>query len=123
MAAYLGQSVADAQPRFNPNQAYLNMVAAQNSANVQQTFNNQLQQVYSSQYFGSPINPVTFPSFYPSYPANYPAYVPPVVNPYTYANQAANPYGTTAPGYGTNPYLPTDPSMANPYNPYNSDSP
>src|SRR5205085_9658179 len=60
---------SDLQPRVNPaNQAYLNMLAVQNAANVQQTFNNQLQQVYSSQFYGSPVNPVTFPNFYPSYP-------------------------------------------------------
>ena len=131
VAALGSQGIADAQFRSNGyqaflnnrNQAYANMVGMQNAANVQQLFNNQLQQLYSTQYYGSNINPVTFPNFFQSYtPTYYPPYNPtPGYNPYV--PQGGNPYLPTSGGYGSNPYLPTDPSAGgqyNPYSPYNS---
>src|ERR1043165_8722804 len=125
-AALLSPGKANAQFRYNPYQAYLNRSYWQNSASVQQMFNSNVQAVYSTQAFGSPVNPVTFPNFYPNYYTT-PYYLP--AAPY-YPPTYSSPYVPAMPGSGVSPYASADPSAAayssyspyspyNPYNPYN----
>src|SRR2546421_536600 len=74
LAIGFSQSAANAQQiragaqaqqfRFNPYAVFQQAQAAQNAFNVQSAFNTQANTVYSTGYYGSPVNPVTFPQFF-----------------------------------------------------------
>src|SRR5262245_18906445 len=115
-AAWMSQGVALAQG-VNPyavyarNQVQLTSLYAQQQAANQQMLTN-FRAVAASPYSGFDF----YPNYNPGYYAPYSPYVPPVVPP------VASPYvpgGGYGYGYGANPYVPNDPSIGNPYNPYN----
>jgi hypothetical protein len=119
LAAWLSESPVEAQFRVNPYQAYAQAQIAQQNWYGRQLMASQAGKVYGANY-GIPFYASTVANYYAPYTTPYypPVYTPPVYNPGPYSGAYTNPYSPVAPGYGTNPYTPGDPNVANPYTPY-----